>query len=87
MTQFLTNQVRPTSAWSIVVGLLLAVFGMLAIGSPFLAAIAVTGFLAWLIVFAGVVHLILAFHDSQIFLPPAAVPSCACPRCALAGRR
>jgi len=35
---------------------------MLAVGSPFLAAIAVNGFIAWLIVLAGVVHLILAFH-------------------------
>jgi uncharacterized membrane protein HdeD (DUF308 family) len=43
-------------------GVLLIVFGMLAIASPFLAAIAVTGFIAWLIVLAGVVHLILAFH-------------------------
>jgi uncharacterized membrane protein HdeD (DUF308 family) len=41
---------------------LLIVFGMLAIASPSLAAIAVTGFIAWLIVLAGVVHLILAFH-------------------------
>jgi uncharacterized membrane protein HdeD (DUF308 family) len=62
MTQFPTNQVRQASTWSIVLGLLLVVFGMLAIGSPFLAAIAVTGFIAWLIIFAGVVHLILAFH-------------------------
>ena len=56
------NLVRQASAWSIVWGVFLIIFGMLAIGSPFLAAIAVTGFIAWLIVFAGVVHLILAFH-------------------------
>lgn len=62
MTQFPTNQVRQASKWSIVLGLLLIVFGMLAIGSPFLAAIAVTSVIAWLIIFAGVVHLILAFH-------------------------
>jgi uncharacterized membrane protein HdeD (DUF308 family) len=57
-----SNVVRQASTWSIVWGVLLVIFGMLAIGSPFLAAIAVTGFIAWLIVFAGVVHLILAFH-------------------------
>jgi uncharacterized membrane protein HdeD (DUF308 family) len=53
MTQFPTNQVRQASTWSIVLELLLVVLGMLAIGSPFLAAIAVTGFIAWLIHFCG----------------------------------
>jgi uncharacterized membrane protein HdeD (DUF308 family) len=63
MTQSTTaNLVRQASTWSIVWGVLLILFGMLAIGSPFLAAVAVSGFVAWLIVLAGVVHLILAFH-------------------------
>ena len=57
-----SNLVRQASAWSIVWGVLLIIFGMLAIGSPFLAAVAVSGFIAWLIVLAGVVHLILAFQ-------------------------
>ena len=57
-----SNLVRQASAWSIVWGVLLIIFGMLAVGSPFLAAIAVNGFIAWLIVLAGVVHLILAFQ-------------------------
>jgi uncharacterized membrane protein HdeD (DUF308 family) len=43
-------------------GVSLIVFGMLAVGSPLLAAVAVNAFVAWLIVLAGVVHLILAFH-------------------------
>jgi hypothetical protein len=51
-----------TFAWSIVWGALLIVFGVLAIGSPFLAAVAVNAVIAWLIILAGVVHLILAFH-------------------------
>ena len=38
------------------------VFGVLAVGSPLVAAVAVNAFLAWLIVLAGVVHLIIAFH-------------------------
>ena len=40
----------------------MVVLGMLAIGSPFLAALAVNALIAWLIAFAGVVHLVLAFH-------------------------
>jgi uncharacterized membrane protein HdeD (DUF308 family) len=54
--------VRHTSTWSIIWGVLLMVLGMLAIGSPFLAAVAVNALIAWLIILAGVVHLILAFH-------------------------
>jgi uncharacterized membrane protein HdeD (DUF308 family) len=54
--------VRRASTWSIVWGVLLIVFGMLAIASPFLAAVAVNAVIAWLIVLAGVVHVVLAFH-------------------------
>ena len=54
--------VRQASTLSIVWGVLLIVFGMVAIGSPFLAAVAVNAVIAWLIVLAGVVHLIVAFR-------------------------
>jgi uncharacterized membrane protein HdeD (DUF308 family) len=36
---------------------------MVAIGSPFLAAVAVNVVVAWLIVMAGVVHVMIAFHS------------------------
>lgn len=54
--------VRQASTWSIVWGVLLIIFGMVAVASPLVAAVAVNVVLAWLIVLAGVVHLILAFH-------------------------
>lgn len=54
--------VSHASTWSIIWGVLLIVFGMLAIGSPFLAAVAVTAVIAWLLILAGIVHAILAFH-------------------------
>ena len=53
---------RHASARSIVWGVFLIIFGMLAIASPFLAAVAVSVVIAWLIVLAGVVHLVLAFR-------------------------
>jgi uncharacterized membrane protein HdeD (DUF308 family) len=56
------EMVRHASTWSIVWGVLLILFGMLAIGSPLMAAVAVSVVVAWLIILAGVVHLILAFH-------------------------
>jgi uncharacterized membrane protein HdeD (DUF308 family) len=53
---------RNASTVSILWGALLIVFGMMAIASPFLAAVAVNVVVAWLIVLAGVVHLMLAFR-------------------------
>src|SRR6266404_5135606 len=54
--------VRQASTLSILWGVLLIVFGMVAIGSPLLAAVAVNVLIAWLIVLAGVVHIMLAFR-------------------------
>jgi uncharacterized membrane protein HdeD (DUF308 family) len=54
--------VRHASTGLIVWGVLLIVFGMLAVGSPLIAAVAVSLVVAWLIVLAGVVHVILAFR-------------------------
>jgi len=53
---------RKASGWSIAWGVLLVVLGILAVGQPLLAGIAVNGLIAWLIVLGGVVHLVLAFH-------------------------
>jgi len=60
--QTVSHILRHASTWSMLCGVLLIVFGMLAVGSPALAALAVNVFIAWLIVLAGVVHLVLAFH-------------------------
>jgi uncharacterized membrane protein HdeD (DUF308 family) len=54
--------VRKASTLSILWGILLIVFGMMAIASPFIAAIALNVVIAWLIVLAGVVHIMLAFR-------------------------
>jgi uncharacterized membrane protein HdeD (DUF308 family) len=54
--------VRQASGWSILWGVLLILFGVVAIGSPMLAAVAVNALIAWLIILAGAVHLVVAFH-------------------------
>ena len=56
------DTIRHASNWSIIWGVLLIIFGILAIGSPFLAAVAVAAVIAWLIIFAGIVHVVLAFQ-------------------------
>jgi len=60
-----TGIVRQASTLSILWGVSLIILGMLAVGSPFLAAVAVNVLVAWLIVLAGVVHLTVAFHARE----------------------
>jgi len=60
-----SNVVRSASTLSILWGVSLIVLGMLAVGSPFIAAVAVNVVIAWLIVLAGVVHLTVAFHKRE----------------------
>jgi uncharacterized membrane protein HdeD (DUF308 family) len=54
--------VRKASTVSILWGVLLIVFGMVAVGLPLYAAVAVNALVAWLIVLAGIVHLMVAFR-------------------------
>jgi uncharacterized membrane protein HdeD (DUF308 family) len=56
------EMVRHASTISVVWGVLLIVFGMVAIGAPLLAAVAVNALVGWLIILAGIVHLMLAFR-------------------------
>jgi uncharacterized membrane protein HdeD (DUF308 family) len=56
------QMVRKASTVSILWGVLLIVFGMVAVGLPLYAAVAVNALVAWLIVLAGVVHLMVAFR-------------------------
>jgi uncharacterized membrane protein HdeD (DUF308 family) len=54
--------VKQASKWGIMWGVLLILLGMLAIAEPLVAAIALATFIAWLLIFVGVVHVALAFH-------------------------
>ena len=54
--------IKQGSKWGILWGVLLILLGILAIAEPLLAAIALATFLAWLLIFVGVVHLAVGFH-------------------------
>src|SRR5271156_3221564 len=56
------EMVRRGSTVSVLWGILLIVFGAMAVISPFLAAVAVSVVVGYLIILAGVVHLMLAFR-------------------------
>lgn len=54
---------RQASGLSILWGVLLIIFGIAALCTPLLAAVAVNALIAWLIILAGVIHLVVAFHS------------------------
>lgn len=55
--------VQSRTGWSIFLGILLIVFGFIAICSPFFAGVAATIFFGWLILFAGITHLVYAWSE------------------------
>jgi uncharacterized membrane protein HdeD (DUF308 family) len=56
------RNVSSCSGWAILWGVFLIILGIVAVGEPFVAALAINVFLAWLLLLAGVVHLVIAFH-------------------------
>ena len=58
--------IKHFAGWSIAVSLLLILAGILAIGLPVAAGIAVNIVVAWLLVFCGVAHLVFGWHIRAI---------------------
>ena len=54
--------VKESLGWSIGLSVLMIVAGVLAIGLPMVAGIAVNLVVAWLLIFSGVMHLVFAWH-------------------------
>lgn len=54
-----------SAGWSIFLGVLLLLAGILAILVPFFAGIAASVFFGWLVLFAGVAHLIYAWSERR----------------------
>lgn len=65
MAQNSSNLARRASALTILWGVSLICLGMFAVASPLIAAVAVNALIAWLIILAGVVHLVVAFHSRE----------------------
>jgi uncharacterized membrane protein HdeD (DUF308 family) len=59
MASALTTRVHPTT-WSIGLSVLMIAAGVLAIGLPQVAGIAVTEVVAWLLIFSGALHVAFA---------------------------
>src|SRR5579863_9203566 len=65
MAQNSSDLVRRASTRSILWGASLICLGMLSLAMPLVAAVAINVLIAWLIVLAGVVHLVVAFHSRE----------------------
>jgi len=61
MTTTMMGDIRRTTTWSIVFSVLMIAAGVLAIGVPMVAGIAVTAFVGWLLLLSGVLHLAFAW--------------------------
>src|SRR6266446_9307652 len=65
-TETTVGPVRKASGWSMLWGILMFICGILAISLPLASSIGIVILLAWLILFAGISHLIFAFHSHSI---------------------
>jgi uncharacterized membrane protein HdeD (DUF308 family) len=57
---------RKTSEWSMVWGIIMFICGILAIAMPLASSVGIVIVLAWLILVAGVSHLIFAFQSNSV---------------------
>jgi len=65
MDNSLTADIHRASTWSIVLSVLIMIAGFLAIALPSIAGITFTIIVGWMLIFAGVLHLIFAFQSGQ----------------------
>jgi len=69
MANALTTDVRTATTWSIVLSVLMIAAGVLAIGLPLVAGVAVTAIVGWLLLLSGLFHMAFAWRAGR----PAAV--------------
>jgi len=62
MTTSAVGLTKKATGWAIGVSILLILLGIMAIALPFVAGLAVSAIVGWMLVFGGVTHLAAAFH-------------------------
>ena len=66
MAEAFSSDVRRVTGWSIALSVLMIIAGLFAIASPFLAGIAVTRLVGWLLLFSGGLHFVYAFRGGGV---------------------
>jgi uncharacterized membrane protein HdeD (DUF308 family) len=62
MANSMTADVHKATTWSIALSVLMIVAGVLAITVPFIAGVAMTALVGWLLIFSGLLHFALAWR-------------------------
>ena len=62
MTTSAVGLTKKATGWAIGVSVLLIILGIMAIALPFVAGLAVSAIVGWMLIFGGVTHLAAAFH-------------------------
>lgn len=65
MANALTADVHRAATWSVILSVLMIVAGILAIGLPMVAGVAVTAIVGWLLIFSGLLHLAFAWRGGH----------------------
>jgi uncharacterized membrane protein HdeD (DUF308 family) len=65
-SETIVGATRKASGWAMVWGILMFICGILAVALPLASSIGIVIVLAWLILFAGIWHLIFAFHSHGV---------------------
>jgi uncharacterized membrane protein HdeD (DUF308 family) len=65
MANALTADVHRAATWSVILSVLMIVAGILAIGVPMVAGVAVTAIVGWLLIFSGLLHLAFAWRGGH----------------------
>jgi len=60
------SDVHRATGWSMALSVLMIIAGILAIVSPFVAGIAITRLVGWLLLFSGVLHFVYAFRGGTV---------------------
>jgi len=64
-TNPLTADLHKETTWSIVLSVLIMIAGFLAIALPYVAGIAFTLIVGWMLIFSGVLHIVYAFRSER----------------------
>jgi uncharacterized membrane protein HdeD (DUF308 family) len=65
MVNSMTEGVHRATTWSIVLSVLMITAGVMAIGVPMIAGVAITALVAWLLIFSGLLHLAFAWRGGR----------------------
>jgi uncharacterized membrane protein HdeD (DUF308 family) len=65
MANGMTADVHKAATWSVALSVVMIATGVLAIGVPLIAGVAVTALVGWLLIFSGVLHLAFAWRAGR----------------------